>query len=70
VQRPIRLDDQSRAETDEIDDVGSNRNLTAELEAVEASVAEQSPEYTLVERRPAPHAARAIVRSVPAEAAI
>ena len=38
MQGPIRFDDQSAREADEIGDVGADRDLAAELKVIEAAV--------------------------------
>jgi len=43
----ISLNDQSVMQTKEIDDVGADRNLSAEFEALQSATAQQLPEETL-----------------------
>jgi hypothetical protein len=40
----IRLDHQPMAETDEVNDIGTDPELSPKLEAVEAAVAQDRPE--------------------------
>ncbi len=57
VMRTIGLDDQAVAEADEVSDVATQRELTAELQAVQPPVTQQLPQETLGRGRFATQAA-------------
>ncbi len=45
--RAVELDDELPLDADEVDDIGADRRLTAELQALQAAVPEQAPEDPL-----------------------
>jgi hypothetical protein len=53
--RTVSFDDQPMLETGEVDDVATDRDLAAELQAVEAAVAQQLPEGSLIGHRLTSH---------------
>ena len=44
MERPVVLHDQSVAETDEVHDVGAERDLTAALQALQPTITQELPE--------------------------
>ncbi|MDB5472218.1 MAG: hypothetical protein JWR84_3778 [Caulobacter sp.] len=55
VKGAVSFDNQAVAEADEVRDVAAERDLTAELQMFEASIAEKFPEEFLVEGGGVPH---------------
>jgi hypothetical protein len=52
MKRPVRLDDQPMPQAYEVSDVTPDRQLAAELQAVQTAVSQQPPQQLLRRRRP------------------
>ena len=63
VERPVRLDDQPSGKADEVDKVGTERDLTAELQIVQSSVPQQAPQPALIEGGLVAHASGVLAQT-------